>query len=60
MITKQCSHGKTWVEDCLECEEAVSLRGVIASFEPMVTESKARLKEIEREISKVVAVPPRV
>lgn len=59
MITKQCSHGKTWGEDCLECE-AVSLRGVIASFEPMVTKSKARLKEIEREISKVVAVPPRV
>ncbi len=56
MRLDQCSHGKTWAEDCLECE-AVGLRGTIASFEPMVTKAKERLKEVEREISKAAAVP---
>lgn len=48
MRLDRCSHGKTWVEECLECE-AVWLRGTIASFEPMVTKAKERLKEVERE-----------
>lgn len=56
MRLDRCSHGKTWAEDCLECE-AVGLRGTIASFEPMVIKAKERLKEIEREISKASAVP---
>lgn len=47
----RCSHGKTWNEPCLECE-AISLRGTIASFEPVVISAKKRLQEVDREISK--------
>ena len=56
MRPMRCSHGKTWSEPCLECE-AVSLRGTIAGFEPLVTKAKERLKEVEREISEAAAVP---
>jgi hypothetical protein len=44
-----CGHGKTWAEDCLECE-AVSLRGTIESFEPILVKAKQRLQEVENEI----------
>ena len=50
MRDDQCGHGKTWAEECLECE-AVSLRETIASFEPMVVKAKKRLKEVEHEIA---------
>lgn len=45
-----CGHGKTWAEDCLECE-VISLRGTIENFEPMVSKAKQRLKEIEYEMA---------
>jgi hypothetical protein len=55
----RCNHGNKWIDPCLECE-AVSLRGEIANFEPMVIKAKERLKEVESEISKSAAVQTRL
>ena len=44
----RCGHGKTWAEDCNECE-AVSLREFIATWEPKLINAKRKLKEIEHD-----------
>jgi hypothetical protein len=45
MNSEKCGHGKTYKEDCIECEK-VSLQGTISSFKPMVEKAESRLREI--------------
>jgi len=46
----KCGHGKTYKEECLDCE-AISLQETIRSFEPIVDKAKKKLAEVERHIA---------
>ena len=48
----RCGHGKTWTEDCNECE-AVSLREFVATWEPKLIDAKRKLKEIDHDRTRV-------
>jgi len=48
----RCGHGKTWAEDCLECEY-ITHSETVASFEPKVIHAKQRLDEIRRLLNMV-------
>lgn len=45
-----CGHGKTWAEECLECDLIGALT-TVASFEPRVRKANKRIAELEKKLS---------
>lgn len=44
-LADQCSHGKLWTEDCIECE-IVSLEDSLPRMEKAVKRDRARLERL--------------
>lgn len=57
MHTDKCGHGKTWNQECVECE-IVWLQYTIKIFGPKVVEARKKLAELKRRtpnpVSRVV------
>lgn len=58
-LADQCSHGKLWTEDCIECE-IVSLEDSLPRMEKTVTRDRARLGRLYalRAAEKLLAPKP--
>jgi hypothetical protein len=49
-LGRTCSHGKTWDEECPECE-LVGAREFVRRYGPMIDEARAKIEELtKREV----------